>query len=259
LKPLSVADVRTAVAREWRQFIGFLPAPSDSEGWQATTRCQGWSVADLAAHAVWGASLEADALHRARRGVTAPAEGRTIDAAAVSPEVIVAELRAAHRALLAELAAVDDRDGDRIVPLPYGQLPLTLFLPILVMEAGIHTDDLAAAVHPAGGAPLPDDVVLASTAFLATFLPVLAAAAEDTPAAGTVVALRGPTVDLRLSFGDGGWSTETIDDATGVIEADDDSTVVRFALGRLRADDPRLAVSGFPGLGHAFKRWFPGP
>jgi uncharacterized protein (TIGR03083 family) len=248
------------VAREWRRFIRLLPAASDSKGWQARTRCESWGVADLAVHAVWGVSMEADALHRARRGVTAPAEGRTIDAATVSPEDILAELRAALRALLDELAAVADRDGDRIVPLPYGQLPLALFLPILVMEAGIHTDDLAAAVRPAGvDAPLPDDVVVAGTAFLATFLPVLAAAASETPPAGTVVALRGATVDLRLSFGDGGWSTDTIDDASGVIEADDDSTVVRFALGRLRADDPRLAVSGFPGLEHAFKRWFPGP
>lgn len=256
---MTVTDTRTAVAREWRRFIRLLPALTGPDSWEVATRCQGWSVAELAAHAVWGISMEADALHRARRGITAPAEGRTVDARAVRPEVILAELRAALRALLDELAAVDDRDGDRIVPLPYGQLPLALFLPILVMEAGIHTDDLAAAVRPAADTPLPGDVVVASTAFLATFLPALAAAAQETPMAGTVVALRGPTVDLRLTLGDGGWSAETIDDATGVIEADDDSTIVRFALGRLRPDDPRLAVSGLPGLEHAFKRWFPGP
>ena len=259
MKPMAVADVRTAVAREWRRFIGLLPATSDTEGWQGATRCQGWSVADLAAHTVWGISMEADALHRARRGIIAPAEGRTIDATAMTPEVILAELRAAQRALLDELVAVDDRDGDRIVPLPYGQLSLAVFLPILVMEAGIHTDDLAAAVRPSDDEPLPDDVVVASTAFLATFLPLLAMAADETPAPGTVVALRGATVDLQLSFGGSGWSTETVDVATGLIEAEDDSTVVRFALGRLAADDPRLAVSGVPGLGHAFKRWFPGP
>ena len=258
-RALAVAEVRAAVAREWGRFIATLPASADAAGWRAATRCQDWTVADLAAHVVWGASMEADALRRARLGHTEPAEGRTIDAAEVAPEVIVAELYAARQALVEELAVVGDHDGDRIVPLPYGQLPLAVFLPILVMEAGIHTDDLAAAVRPTVLDPLPDDVVVAGTAFLATFLPLLAAAAQETPAPGTVVTLRGATVDLRLSFGDSGWSTGTVDDATVLIESEDDSTIVRFALGRLAPDDPRLAVSGFPGLGHAFKRWFPGP
>lgn len=257
-RALAVAEVRAAVAREWGRFIATLPASADTAGWRARTRCQDWTVADLAAHTVWGASMEADALRRARLGLTEPAEGRTIDAAAVAPEVIVAELYAARQALVEELAVLGDHDGDRIVPLPYGQLPLAVFLPILVMEAGIHTDDLAAAVRLSDD-PLPDDVVVAGTAFLATFLPLLAATAQETPAPGTVVALRGATVDLRLSFGDRGWSTETVSDATALIESEDDSTIVRFALGRLAPGDPRLAVSGFPGLGHAFKRWFPGP
>ena len=259
MKPLAVAEVRAAVAREWGRFIAALPASADIAGWGTATRCQDWTVADLAAHAVWGASMEADALRRARLGLSEPAEGRTVDAAEVAPEVIAAELYAARQALVEELAVVGDHDGDRIVPLPYGQLPLAMFLPILVMEAGIHTDDLAAAVSPGDDDPLPDDVVVAGTAFLAMFLPLLAGAAQETPAPGTVVSLRGDAVDLRLSFGDSGWSTETVDDATAVIEAQDDSTLVRFALGRLAADDPRLAVSGVPGLGHVFKRWFPGP
>ncbi|MEW6474520.1 MAG: maleylpyruvate isomerase N-terminal domain-containing protein [Actinomycetota bacterium] len=264
MKALAVADVRAAVAREWERFIARLPAADDGPGWRVATRCQGWTVSDLAVHAVWGISMEADALRRAGAGRREPAEGRTLDPARAGPEEIVSGLVAARQALLDELAVLDDHDGERIVPLPYGELPRALFLPILVMEAGIHADDLAAGGDAA--APLADDVVVATTNFLVTFLPVLAAGASATPPAGTVVALRGATVDLRLRFGDGRWSAADAGDplpgpsgtgdAGAVVAAEDDSTILRFALGRLAADDSRLSFSG---PGRAFKRWFPGP
>lgn len=68
--PLDLA--RVAVAAEWAHFSELLTSAEDA--WAAPTRLEGWTVRGLAAHAVWGISMEADALRRLRIG----AEGRAV-------------------------------------------------------------------------------------------------------------------------------------------------------------------------------------
>jgi hypothetical protein len=103
-------------------------------------------------------------------------------------------------------------------------------------------------------------VVLATTTVLPPVLPVLAAAGgEAPPPEGTVFALRGPTVDLRFALLDGTWQAVPDEDPTASVTGADDTVVLRFALGRIGADDLRLTFDGERELATGFKRWFPGP
>ena len=256
---LALGGAREAVEREWNRFLAALPSPqTGTAAWSGPTGCAGWTVADLAAHAVWGASMEADALRRYRLGRPGPAEGETVEVAA-GPAVIAVRLVAAVDDLMAELGKLTDGDAGGSAPLPYGDVPLVLFWQILVMEAGVHAGDLIAGAGPAP--TLAPDVVTATTAVLGAFLPVLGAGGTEAPPEGTVVALRGPSVDLRFRRTGGGW--EAAPGAGGpeavAITSTKDSAVLLHALGRLPADDPRLTLTGSPELAGAFKRWFPGP
>lgn len=126
--------VRVAVPREWTRFRHLLA----SGDWTVPTRLPGWTIADLATHAVWGVSMEADALRRWRCASGGRADGRTIPADS-DRDTILAELDGALRALGHELDQLTEDDLASTAPLPYGDVPLAVFSQILVMEAGVHT------------------------------------------------------------------------------------------------------------------------
>jgi hypothetical protein len=139
--------------------------------------------------------------------------------------------------------------------MPYGPVPIDLVLPIFTMEAGIHAHDLLATC----GRPeaLSVEVVTATAIVLAAYLPILASAAEaeEPPAEGTVVALRSPSVDLRLRFSERAWAPANGHGPIDVIAADDDTSLLLFALGRA----PVEVVHGSASAAGKFKAWFPGP
>lgn len=257
MSALSAEAVRQAVRREWDRFLALATssaAGDDGGSWRRPTRLAGWTVADLAVHAVWGVSMEADALRRARTGDAGAAEGRMLQAS-TEPNVVLDALHEAERSLLDELALVSDADGERPVPMPYGIVPLAGVLPIFVMEAGVHANDLAAAVG--ADEELAPDVRAATAPVLRIFLPALAAAASERPREGTTVSLDGPTVSLRFRFADGRWTADDDAPATSAVTADDDSTILLYALGRIEPDDRRLNATDRTVL-EAFKRWCPG-
>ena len=252
----SLAEVRAAVDREWRRF-GALLASADAAAWSRPTRLEGWTVGDLAAHVVWGVSMEADALWRRRTGADGRAAGRTV-ADPADREAVAADLDAAWAVLAEEVSLLGEADLATTAPLPYGDVPVAVFAQILAMEAGVHASDLAAALGEVD--TLPGDVARASEAVLRVFLPVVAATAAHRPPRDLTVALRGPEVHLRFSYRDGRW--EAADAADGP-EPDacldgDDSTLVLFALGRLPATDPRLSIAGDEEAARRFKSWLPG-
>ncbi len=253
---LPLDAVRAAVAREWGRFRELLDA--DGENWSTPTRLAGWLVGDLVRHAVWGVSMEADALRRRRTGSGGRADGRTVGEG-VDPEAVLGELDAARGELGGELDRLTDEDLPSTAPLPYGDVPVAVFSQILVMEAGVHGSDLAAAV----GEPddLPPDVVQATTLCLRLFLPVIAASAAEHPVPGTTIGLRGETVELGFRYDTGGWEALPASKAS---EADatvtgDDSTVLLLALGRVPDTDTRLSISGDEGIARRLKLWLPGP
>ena len=247
-------SVRVAVTREWGRFRELLA----SANWSTETRLPGWTVSDLATHAVWGVSMEADALHRRRTGSGGRADGRTVPAGA-GREVILAELDRAVGELHEELGRLTDDDLPSTAPLPYGDVPVAVFSQIVVMEAGIHTSDLAAAA----GAPddLAPDVVAATALTLSIFLPILASSAEERPVAASAVGLRGDSMTLGFRYNGAGWEAlpEPTAAGTGATITGDDSTVLLFALGRTSHTDARLSISGDQAAGRRFKLWLPGP
>jgi uncharacterized protein (TIGR03083 family) len=248
---LSADEVRRAVAREWDRFESTLRSLPGSD-WDRPTILTGWSVRDLVAHTAWGTSMEADALRRWRTGEAGPAEGQPVDPA-IPPQRLLAEQLASSGELRGQLAQLGDGDPARAVPMPYGEVPLDLVLQIVAMEAGIHAYDVTATCQ--GGQRLDADVVAATTVVLGAYLPILASAAPERPAEGTLVALRSPSIDLRLRLDGGAWALADGDGPAEVIAADDDSTLILFALGRV----PAGAVHGCTSAAHRFKAWFPGP
>lgn len=240
---LDLDGARRAIRREMRAALDELDG-LDEQGWQRPTRCRGWSVADLAAHLVWGQRLEA-------QGVAAIATGRTEalevpDVTVVDPRALPVQLRAAHEELWAALEARTVDDLSSPAAMPYGPVPLGLFLQVVAMEVGVHHSDLRAALG------LPDDlgadVARAAAAFLAAFLPALAAAG-DRPEEPVRFLLRGRSFELEWSSGEGASQTVTI--------AGPDSDLCLFVLGRRGVEE--LHVEGDPGPAARFKEFVPGP
>ncbi len=247
------AEFRAAVARDWGRALDAVDGLGEAAA-STPTRCAGWTVTDLARHAAWGTSMEADALRRARTGMAGTAEGREPDG---GPAEVATALRASVADLDAELARAGQLAPDAVLTIPFGAIPVPFGLCVFTMEAGVHADDLVAAVgrdEPWGG-----DVVRATTTVLPPVFPVLAGAAGEAPPEGTVLALRGPTVDLRFALLDGAWQAAPDEDPTATVSGSDDTAVLRFALGRTGADDRRLSFAGETELAAGFKRWFPGP
>ena len=251
----SAADYRRVLQREWASVTRLL-APLSNEDWNLPTRCAGWTILDLARHTVWGVSMEADALRRARTGDRDPADGTTM-AVDSRPHEVLEALHEAAAVLNAETGTLGADDGDRTCPMPYGDVPLFAALDIFVFEAGIHSSDFAHAVGE--DRPLADDVVPSTAAVMAQFLPVLATGSTTAPPVGTSFSLKGEAVSL-----DGHWSADGLvmgDPAAepAVTVAGDDSSVLLFAAGRLGVDDERLTVGGVTDLARDFKVYVPGP
>ncbi|MDT7743566.1 MAG: hypothetical protein QOE59_2644 [Actinomycetota bacterium] len=251
---LTVERAGAALERCWSHVLATL-ADLSPEQLSLRTRCPGWDVAALVLHLTWGVSMEADALRRGRTGAPGRAEGRT--PSSHDPNVLRAALRSGVDELLSEVRTVPAGGEDRTLPLPYGDVPTALALQLFVMEAGLHTDDLACALGQEED--LDEDVVDATASALGVVLPAMAAATEARPSAGTVLAVTGPSLDLRVALDGDRWVAAGSADPTGVVTARDDSTALRFVLGRVGPHDPGLTVRGDGRVASEFNRWFPGP
>ncbi|MFC5063501.1 maleylpyruvate isomerase family mycothiol-dependent enzyme [Actinomycetospora atypica] len=239
-------EALTAVRRCWTSALDHLEGLPD-EAWAGPTRCTGWTVLDLARHAAWGTSMEADALRRSR--TREPGSGEGIEPA----DDVLAALRGSVADLVGELERADELGA--AVEIPFGAVPTPFALQVFTMEAGFHADDVAAALGH--DEPLGHDVVRATAAVLPPVFPVLAgAAAAEPPADGTVIGLAGTSFDLRFGFLDGAWQAAPDEPLTATI-AGSDTAVLRFALGRAGLDG--LAVTGDADLAAGFKTWFMGP
>ncbi|GGC17541.1 maleylpyruvate isomerase family mycothiol-dependent enzyme [Cellulomonas carbonis] len=242
---------RRLVAGSWQRFAGLLDA--GGADLSAPTRLPGWSVGDLVAHTAWGTSMEAEALELAVRRSPGRAAGTPPDPADLrgSWEAGRARLVAA----LDELAALDAADLPAALPMPYGDVPLTLALHTFVMEAAVHTSDLAHALGQPGG--LDDGAVPSTAEFLTSFWDVLAAGATEHAPAGSTLRLRGTSVDVARTYDGGAWAVAPPGSTADVMVTGDDGTVLLFALGRVPLD--ALDVAGDRQLAARFKQLVPGP
>ncbi|GAA4408426.1 hypothetical protein GCM10023168_25770 [Fodinibacter luteus] len=251
-------QVRDGIQRSWQTFLERLT--EHPECWGAPTRLAGWAVSDLAAHACWGTSLEADAVERALRGDSEAAQGRSPEPGASRDEVLDALRRSCGRLVAAldaleERAAADPRAVPESLPMPYGDVSVPLAGAIFTMEAGVHGSDLAAAVGDDD--TLAPDVCRATFATLAVFGPVLSDAAGTVPPPGVVIEVRGGGDCLRFGADDQGRWTSAATSPVRTTITGSPSDVALFLLGRRGVDAVTVHGDGAPAA--RFKEYLPGP
>jgi uncharacterized protein (TIGR03086 family) len=151
--PASPLDsLRTAAAATDRVIAGIGPAR-----WSAPTPCPAWNVADLADHVITGNRRFASAL----RGEPAPAPGDRGDGDSDG----ATDRLAAYRRSIDKLYEAFAAPGalERIVDVPFGQVPGAVALHLRVVELVVHGWDLARATDQR--IQVPDEVVRAELAF----------------------------------------------------------------------------------------------
>lgn len=212
------------------------------------TRLAGWDVAALANHVAAVAWQQGEAFHRARMQI---AEAPSYVAVKLADPVDAIERATTHlRSGIDQL----DATGEPIVPLPFAALPASFAAAVLLIEYGVHLNDLEHALGESTElrGPAADAVI----ELMGAMLPGLASSGPDGPASFALRAeSRAPT---SIAWRDGAWQSVPDGDADCTIEGSP-SAIALFSLGRISADDPSLRVTGDAALGTAFKTFFPGP
>ncbi len=254
---IELAAATDLVRRQWSWFVDTLAA-AGPDAWDRPTRLADWTVEDLARHVHWGVTLEEDGLAVAREGGEGPAAGTQLR---LPREQIVPALRIAVTGLVGRMEELSEPLSGG-VPMPYGELPMAFAVSVFVMEAALHSSDLAHAVAaPSGDTAAPDRLPQGShapvAAVMQAFWPVLAAGAADRPPAGTTIRLAGPTTRLEAGYDGASWGPPLGEPAV-VIEGGDDA-VLLYAYGRLALDEGLLTVRGNRDLAARLKDFVPGP
>ena len=252
---LDLQTSREVIVDEWDKFIYRLEAIRDVD-WETPVRCMGWRVADLVAHVAWGISMESDALHRMKLGISEPADGVFQDPNNES-QILLMAVKEARDQLASELHQLTQEDLSKSSPMPFGPTPAVFALQIFAMEAGVHGDDLADALRLSEG--LSDNVITATATVLEGSLPILAQATTEKPNDDITFRISGDNVSIDVAYGGGGWHIGPVDDHPDCQITGSDSNLILFALGRIPPEDSRLKIAGKVELAMKFKLYFPGP
>ena len=210
------------------------------------TRLPEWDIGGLARHVgavVW---QQGEAFHRARAAI---AEAPSYLEIKLDDPVDAIERAAAHfRSGIDQL----DASSEPIVPLPFAALPASFAAAVVLIEYGVHLNDLEHALGEATDLrpPVADAVV----ELMGAMLPGLASSGPDGPVSYALRADgRAPTC---VAWRDGAWQSVPDGTADCMIEGSA-SDIALFALGRKPSSE--LRVAGNDGLAASFKDFFPGP
>lgn len=200
--------------------IGDLSAP---------TPCGAWTIADLAEHVAAGAFRDAESFHRARLGTASPPGDVAIGC---NP---AAAIRFAVEHLL---AAVDSPpEAWPTVPMAFGPYPVAEALQSLIIEFGVHADDLRIATGDR--APTLSAATLhALFGFGELYLLLQAEPLQTAPLTFTLAA---PATTMSVTWTGSRWRRG----ASAIREcriAGSNDAIARVMLRRLDVTDPRLDV-----------------
>jgi uncharacterized protein (TIGR03083 family) len=171
-------DQLVPVTRQRRRFATMLAGLS-AEQWRAPTRCEGWTVQDVASHLVgvdafWQMSVAAG-LAGAPTRVLTTFDPRSTPAMLIEPmrelppADVLAQLAASMDGFLDVLASLDDAGWATPVETPPGYLPARLLAHHALWDCWVHERDIAL---PLGLAPpVEPDEVAASMRYAAALGP----------------------------------------------------------------------------------------
>jgi uncharacterized protein (TIGR03083 family) len=139
---LSRETVQTGMVGEYRSFVDLVERQS-AERWQRPTRCEGWSVADVAAHVV-GQLTDVVALRL--EGLGTPVTARQVEErSGCPPSALATELLDRINAASALAEAFDDADWD--APVAGSSIQSLGFgLESLWFDTFLHADDIRVAL-----------------------------------------------------------------------------------------------------------------
>jgi uncharacterized protein (TIGR03083 family) len=173
-----VDDQLVPVTRQRRRFEQMLADLSLDE-WQARTRCDGWTVQDVAAHLVgvnafWQMSITAGLTGEPTRVLNNfdPASTPTLliePMRTLPPADVLGQLVASHDSLLRVLADLDDAGWATTCETPAGYVPIRLLAFHALWDCWIHERDVAL---PLGRPPAVEaDEVASSLRYAAALSP----------------------------------------------------------------------------------------
>ena len=231
LAEAALADLADAAISEALAFADLLD-PLTPDQHTAPTPCTEWTIADLAAHVAVGLFRDAEAFHRARIGSTIPPAELDLDGSVAMPAVI----RSAADHLSAAVRTLPSDPGI-VVPLPFGPYAVPDALRCLIIEFGVHTDDLAIA---AGSRQplLSSATVAAPFGFGELFLLMQAQSLESD---AVTLALAAPSKAMSITWTGSRWRRGAGAARECRIAGSDDA-IARLMLRRIDVTDPRIDV-----------------
>ena len=207
-------------------------APADRT---APTPCADWTIADLAEHVAAGAFRDAESFHRARlRTASPPGEVVVGGDPAAAIRLAIDHLRAAHDA-----APTPWPD----IPMAFGPYPVADALSCLVIEFGVHADDLRIATGDPRSA-LSQPTRHALFGFGELYLLMQAAPLENAPVTFT---LSSPAATMSITWTGSRWRRGAGSARECRITGPDDA-IARLMLRRLDITDARLNLHDPAGL-----------
>lgn len=191
---------------------------------RSPTPCTGWTIDDLADHVAVVCFRDAEAYHRARAQITTPPGELTL----TNPD-----LPAAIRLAVGHLQAAFDQAPSRwpVIPAPFGEFPVAAALRSLILEFGVHLDDLKVAIGDRHStfSPATIDAILG---FGELFLLRQARPLESGP---VTLRLTAPSKSMAITWTGKQWTQGAGADEHRVDGSDD--TIARLILRRTHADN----------------------
>ena len=193
--------------RQRRRFAEIIAGLTD-EQWSHASRCEGWSVQDVAVHlgstnAFWEASIRSGLAGSPTEmlatfdPVATPA--RMVADSALSTDQIIDTFATSTESLAGLLLGLAGDDWDAIGEAPPGHVSISAVAHHALWDSWIHERDV---LVPLGRRPevVPDEVV-SSLRYVAGFTPALALAAGATGVAGFDVSATDPDASFHVAIG----------------------------------------------------------
>lgn len=199
-------DGLAPIIRQYRRFAAML-AGFDDAAWSASSRCDGWSTRDVAAHLLsvnrfWKASVVAGLsgqpstiLKGFDPAKTPPAIVDTM--AGLSNRDILEQFQSASQGLLDVLAGLAPNDWSALAESPAGHVPIRFIVHHALWDSWVHERDVAVPLDLA--VPDEDDEVTICLRYAAAIGPVLGLSASNSTPGRFAVEATGPTVRFVVS------------------------------------------------------------